>query len=185
VLKKILIISILFSNLLSAKIYSDLKYTLLNYSKNGTAKDFETNGYKLTVGYMFEDLSYLEKFPYIDIGVENSIMFAKGKKINSVGYKDETTLKDASVDIDLLYSMHLKATAPIVDILYGNIYLGWDTAKIGTTASNYNDTNRWDSSISYGIGIEYWIPLGVSLQLDYMSYFNNLDGIEFGFGLKF
>jgi opacity protein-like surface antigen len=143
------------------------------------SKDFRTNGYKFTLGYMFEDL------PYINIGVENSIAYAKGIKRNHVELKDDISLIDASIDIDFLYAVHMKATAPIVDILYGNIYLGWDRAKISTTASNYANSSSWDSSLSYGVGLEYWISMGISLQLNYMSYFNNLDGLEFGFGLKF
>ncbi|SFV55154.1 hypothetical protein MNB_SV-12-312 [hydrothermal vent metagenome] len=178
-IKKILFISIFLSNLSFAEIYTDLKYTLLNYSDNGTEKDFKINGYKLTLGYMFE------KFSYIDIGVENSILFAKGKERNSVEFKDETTLENPSVDIDYLYAVHLKATAPIIDILYGNLYLGWDSAKIGTSATNYNNSNKEENSFSYGVGFEYWIPMGVSLQLSYMSYFNNLNAIEFGFGFKY
>ncbi|NEW59804.1 porin family protein [Sulfurovum sp. bin170] len=177
--KKILLISIFLSNLSFAKVYTDLKYTLLNYSKNGTDKDFKTNGYKLTLGYMFEE------FSYIDIGVENSIAFATGEKRDSVEFKNGTTLENASVDIDFLYAVHLKATAPIIDILYGNLYLGWDSAKVGTSATNYTNSSKWENSFSYGVGFEYWIPLGVSLQLNYMSYFNNLNAIEFGFGLKY
>jgi hypothetical protein len=165
--------------------YTDLKYNQLNYSNNGTNKEFKTNGYKLTLGYMFEELAFLKKFKYFDIGVENSIAFAKGTKRTSITYKDETTLKGANIDIDFLYAVHIKATAPLVDILYGNLYLGWNTAKIGTEASNYANSNKWENSFSYGLGVEYWIPLGISLQLDYMSYFNNLHGIEFGFGFKF
>ena len=178
-LKKILIISILFSNLLSAKMYTDLKYALLNCSKNETNKDFKINGYKLALGYMFENL------PYIDIGIENSILYANGRERDSVDFKDETSLKNASINIDFLYAIHLKATTQIVDILYGTIYLGVDTARVGTAASDYTNSNSWDSSFSYGVGLEYWIPMDVSIQLSYMSYFNNLDGIEFGFGLKF
>jgi hypothetical protein len=110
------------------------------------SKDFRTNGYKFTLGYMFEDL------PYINIGVENSIAYAKGIKRNHVELKDDISLIDASIDIDFLYAVHMKATAPIVDILYGNIYLGWDRAKISTTASNYANSSSWDSSLSYGVG---------------------------------
>jgi hypothetical protein len=156
---------------------------MLSYSKNGTDRSFKLEGYKLTVGEMFEDA--LKEFSTISIGVENSIIIAGGKNINSVGYKDDTVLKNASVDIDFLYSLHLKATTPLVDFLYGNVYLGWDTAKIGSEATNYANSSGWDQSISYGAGLEYWIPVGISIQLDYMSYFNNLDAIEFGLGFKF
>ena len=180
---KILLAFIVISNLLFSKTYSDIKYTKLSYSKNGTNKSFKLDGYKLTVGEMFEDL--LKDFSTISIGVENSILIAGGTNISSVGYRDDTVLNRASVDVDFLYALHLKATAPLVDFLHGNIYLGLDTAKVGARATNYANSSGWDSSISYGFGLEYWIPADISIQLSYMSYFDNMDGVEFGLGFKF
>jgi len=178
-LKKILLISILFSTLLNAKMYSDIKYSTLDYKDKDINKNFKLNGYKLSIGYMSEN------FSFADVGVESSIATDRGTKIPSITLEDETVITDAHVDIDFLYAVHLKITRPIVDILYGNLYFGLDYAKISSSAIGNNNSSRWEGSYSYGIGLEYWIPLGVSIQLNYMSYFNNLDAMEFGFGLKF
>ena len=185
-IKKIFILVLILTSLFSdtSKKYIDFEYALLNYSNSSTNKDFQLNGYKLTAGYMLFD------FPYLDIGVESSIMVTKGEVRNSVIIDNGlningTTLHDATVDVDLLYTAYMKATAPIVDILYGNLYIGWDRAKVSSEAKDYTRYSKWDDSLSYGIGLEYWIPMGVSLKIDYMSYFNNLNSIEFGFGFKF
>jgi hypothetical protein len=186
-IKKILFLVIFISTLSfgdMARKYIDFEYALLNYSNSSTNKDFQLNGYKLTAGYMLFDFSYL------DIGVESSIMVTKGEAQNLVTIDNGAningvTLNDATVDVDLLYTAYMKATAPIVDILYGNLYLGWDRAKVSSKAKDYNRYSKWDDSLSYGVGLEYWIPMGVSLKIDYMSYFNNLNSVEFGFGFKF
>jgi len=186
-IKRILLLIILISTLSfanTAKKYIDFEYALLNYSNSGTDKDFELNGYKLTAGYI------LTNFSYLNIGIENSIIITNGQTpsvvtIDNGATINGTTLNEATVDIDFLYAVHLKATAPIIDILYGNLYFGWDKAKVSSRATNYETSTKWEDSFSYGIGLEYWIPMGISLKLNYMSYFNNLNSIEFGFGFKF
>jgi len=185
-IKRVLIIALISTSLFSdtAKKYIDFEYALLNYYNSGTNKDFQLNGYKLTAGYMLFDFSYL------DIGVESSILFTKGETQRLVTIDNGvningTTLNDATVDVDFLYTGYIKATAPIVDILYGNLYFGWDRAKISSKATDYETYSKWENSFSYGIGLEYLIPMGVSLKLNYMSYFNNLNSVEFGFGFKF
>jgi len=185
-IKRILLLIILISTLSFGKMlkkYINFEYAILNYSNSGTDKDFQLNSYKLTAGYMLFDFSYL------DIGIENSIIVAKGETQRVVTINgetiDETTLNDATVDVDFLYTAYLKATTPIIDILYGNLYFGWDRAKISSKATDYETYSKWENSFSYGIGLEYLIPMGVSLKLNYMSYFNNLNSVEFGFGFKF
>ena len=187
-LKNFLCMILVLSNLSFASessFYGNLQYTKLNYSNTGSDKDFGLDGYKLSFGYLFNDVFNSKETLPITLGIEGSISLLNSKSRETIHFKNGTVLHDASVDINALYATHLKATTPLFDLLYGNLYFGWNMADIGTSALEYERKSKNESGLSYGLGIEYWIPIGVSIQANYMRYFENLDAIEVGFGLKF
>jgi opacity protein-like surface antigen len=87
--------------------------------------------------------------------------------------------------LEKLYNVNLKAMVPLVGNLSANAYLGASRAKMLSTATNYKSNNAWDNGISYGAGLEYNFLSDVSVHLNYMQYFKNLNGLEFGVGFQF
>lgn len=73
----------------------------------------------------------------------------------------------------------------VVDDLSASAYLGTSRAKMISTTTNYNSNNVYDNGITYGAGLEYNILCDVSIHLEYMHYFKNLNAVEFGLGFRF
>jgi hypothetical protein len=96
------------------------------------------------------------------------------------------TFSNAQTSLNKLYNLNLKAIIPIVNNLNFNMYLGGSRSKMLSTAVDYRSNDHWDNSVSYGAGLSYELGSSkVSVEMDYMQYFKNLNAIEFGFGFKF
>ena len=180
---KILLSSILLSSVLFAEIpkaYIDMNYVLLNYSDNGTTSDFKPTGFKLAGGYILKD------FNFVSFAVEGSLMLGVDNDSKSnVTLSNENTLTNAEASLDKMYNLQIKTIVPIVDNLNANVYLGGSRVKILTSANNFTGSNSWSNSVSYGTGLKYWFPSNVSLRLDYMKYFKNIEAVEIGLGFRF
>ena len=182
-MKKALLLSLCFSSFIIAnepKIYIDMSPVLLNYSDNGTTADFKPTGFKWSAGYLVKD------FNIVTLGLEASFMTGveSDSKTNAKGSNGEV-FNQASSRLDKMYSLHLKTIVPITGGLNANLYVGGSRAKIVSSAIGFSSSNEWDSSLSYGAGLEYWSSANVSVYGNYMQYFNNLDAVEFGVGFRF
>lgn len=84
-----------------------------------------------------------------------------------------------------MYNLQIKTIVPIFDNLNANVYFGGSRAKMLTSANNFTGSNSWSNSVSYETGLEYWFQSNVSLRLDYMKYFKNIEAIDIGLGFRF
>ena len=182
-MKKSLLLSLCFTSFIIAdepKIYIDMSPVLLNYTDNGTTTDFNPTGFKWTAGYLVKD------FKVATLGIETSfITGVESDRKSNVQGSNGVMFNQASSSLDTMYSLHLKTIVPMTNNLNGNLYFGGSRAKIVSSAIGFNSSDEWDSSLSYGLGLEYWSSVDVSVYGNYMQYFKNLNAIEFGVGFRF
>jgi opacity protein-like surface antigen len=140
------------------KIYIDMNPMMLNYSDNGTTTDFKPTGFKWTAGYLIKD------FNIVTLGLEASFMTGveSDSKTNVKG-NNGVVFNQASSNLDKMYSLYLKTIVPITGGLNANLYVGGSRAKMVSSAIGFSSSNEWDSSLSYGAGLEYWSSANVSV----------------------
>ena len=182
-MQKIILISLVLSSALLAtepKVYVNMSQSLLTHSDNGTVSDFELTGFKWTAGYV------VQEFGSVEIALEGSAMLGVNNDSKaSVTSASRGTFSNAQEILEKLYNVNLKMMIPIVQNLSVNTYLGASRAKVLSTATNYKSNKAWYNGISYGAGLEYNVLPDVSVHLNYMQYFKNLNGVEFGLGFQF
>lgn len=160
--------------------YVNMSNSWLSHSDNGTVSDFNPTGFKWTAGYV------LKEFDHFNLAIEGSAMLGvnNDKKV-TVASSGRGTFTNAIESIDKLYTVNVKAMVPLNDNFTLNAYLGASRVNILSTATNYGDNNSWDNAISYGAGLEYNLLSDVSVYVDYMQYFKNLNAVEVGLGFRF
>lgn len=160
--------------------YVNMSNSWLNHSDNGTVDEFKPTGFKWTVGYV------LKEFDHFNLAIESSAMLGVNNDTKvSVASSGTGTFTNAVETLDKLYNVNVKAIVPINDNFAVNVYLGASRVNILSTATNYGDNNSWDNGISYGAGLEYNLLSDVSVHVDYMQYFKNLNAVEVGLGFRF
>lgn len=182
-MKKLLVLPIIVSGVLLAetpKVYVDLNPVLLNYTDNGVKNDFDIKAFKWSLGYLIKDLDI------VTLGVEGSALLGYGAdKRSRVTNSDREIFTNATSYLDSLFALHLKGIVPINNNFHLNTYLGGSQAKLDSIATEFESSGKWDRSLSYGVGLEYWSSANVSIHANYMQYFKNLSAIEVGLGFKF
>ena len=182
-MKKTFTLGILLSGTLFAnepKVYIDMSPVLFDYSNNETTTDFKPTGFKWTAGYMIQD------FDFISFGLEGSLLLGVNNDTKSNVHNSQgASFTNAKVNIDKMYALHLKSVIPIVQDLNANLYFGGTRGKILSSSEQSNSENSYETSISYGLGLEYWSSADVSVYANYMQYFKNLNAVEIGVGFRF
>jgi len=180
---KTMILSILTLSLANAqdtKTYIDLGTMAMNYTDNGTLTDLKPVGVKWTVGYVIKD------FDKFSLGVETSFATgAKSSKKSTITTTNGVVLTNSETTLEELFNANIKTIVPLKENFNANIYVGATRAKLLSIADGYASKNKYDNSISYGAGVEYWFPKNISIYGDYMQYFDNVNAIEIGIGFRF
>lgn len=184
-MKHILIIVILLNISLfsgeNPKGYIQYNKAFIKFSDIKTKEDFSPQSDIWTIGYM------LKKFtiPYLDIKIDSALeaSFLSNTKMDLV--EDVKHYGDVQAGIEELYALHFKVPLKIGNNLDLNIYGG--VSYGGMTFHIADDTinDNLDTSLSYGLGLEYILPRNVYINVKYMEYFKNLTSLEVGFGIKF
>lgn len=184
-MKKVIISSVLLATLLCAETpshYITLSPVVLNHdeSGNGTQSDFQSSGFKWTLG---QTLLTTEGY---HLNIEGSFMTGVTDQEKTTVIRDQGgILNHAAIQLDKLYNLNLKAGMTLLPKLNINGYLGASRAKTIATADNYDETNSYNTSLSYGLGIMYQFHPEVSLYANYMQYFADLTAVEVGVGFRF
>jgi len=182
-LKKITLISLATSSLLLAQSnenYINMSHSWLTHSDNGTVSDFNPTGFKWTIG------KNLTTFKGIELAVEGTAMLGVNHdKKSSVASSSTGTFSNASIALDKLYNVNLRVKKEVLKDFSLQAYLGASRGKMIPIALNNTPSHGYQNSISYGAGVSYDIFSDVSINLEYMQYFDNLNGIEFGVGFRF
>ena len=182
-LKKITLISFATSSLLLAQSndnYINMSHSWLIHSDNGTVSDFNPRGVKWTIG------KTLTTFKGIALALEGTAMLGVNyDKKSSVASSSTGIFTNASMALDKLYNMNLRVQKEVLKDLSLQAYLGVSRAKMIPIALNNTPNHGYQNSISYGAGVSYDIFYDVSVNLEYMQYFDNLNGVEVGVGFRF
>ncbi len=152
----------------------------MKYESSGVSSDFKPTGFKWTAGYEVKD------FPFVALAVEGSaILGVNSDKKSTITNSSGATFTNAEVTVDKMYSLHLKSMFPLSSSVNANVYIGGTRGKISSSSDQSSSNSSFENSFSYGAGLEYWTPANVSLYVNYMQYFKNLDAVEFGVGFRF
>lgn len=180
---KLLVTMLMFSTAVLAenpKVYLDMSPIWSNYESKGISSEFKPTGFKWTAGYVVKEFSWLS------VAVESSVILGVNTDTKStVQNSSGETFNNAQVGIDQLYSLNVKGMFPLTQSMNANLYVGATRGKIFSSSDNSTYHASYDNSVSYGAGLEYWFPADVSLYVNYMQYFKNLDAIEVGVGFRF
>ena len=182
-LKKLTPISLATSSLLLAQSnenYINMSHSWLTHSENGTVSDFNPKGLKGRIG------KNLTTFKGIELAVEGTAMLGVNHdKKSSVASSTVGTFTNASMALDKLYNVNLRAKKEVPQDLSLEAYLGASRGKMIPIALNNTPSHGYQNSISYGAGISYDLLPTISVNLEYMQYFDNLSAVEFGVGFRF
>ncbi|MBU1667525.1 porin family protein [bacterium] len=182
-MKKTIMITLALSSALlatSPKVYVNMSQSLLSHSDNGTVSDFDPTGFKWTVGHNFY------AFNGIELALEGTVMLGVDEDEKaSVASSSTGTFTNASIMLDTLYNVNLRAQKEVVKDWSLQAYLGASRGKMIPIALNNRPNHGYRNSLTYGAGVSYSILEDVSLNFEYMQYFENLDAVEFGVGFRF
>jgi len=182
-LKKLTLTFLAVSSLLLAETnenYINMGYTWLTHSENGTVSDFKPTAFKLTVG------KNVYRFNGIPLALEGTVMLGVREEEKAfVASSSGSTFTNASIMLDKLYNVSLRVQKEVVKDLFLQAYLGASRGKMIPVALNNTPNNGYKNSITYGAGFSYDILDNVSLNLEYMQYFDNLNAVELGVGFRF
>ena len=166
----------------SKNLYVELGGNFLTHDKdeNGLKSDMESTALKVTLGSVL-----MEKKNY-HVSLEGLVMLGlDGDTKANVTQKNGNQLTNAKLYVDKLYGLNLKVTAPITTQFHLQGYLGASHVKTIAKADNYNKSNDFQSSLTYGVGMDYAFASKVYLYANYMQYFSNLSAFEAGMGFRF
>ena len=182
-MNKLLVSMLIFSSAIvaqSPKIYVDMSPVWMNYESKGINSEFKPTGFKWTTGYVAKE------FSFASIAVEGSALLGVDNDTkSSVTNSGGTSFTNAKVSVDKLYSLQLKGMFPLSSNLDANVYFGGTRGKILSSSNQSTSSSKFENSLSYGAGLEYWSSADVSVYANYMQYFKNLNAIEIGVGFIF
>lgn len=184
-MKKTVLAMALCSSILLAEsknLYVEVGGNFLTHDKdeNGLKSDMDSTALKVTLGSVL-----MEKKNY-HVSLEGLVMLGlEGDTKASVTQNSGTQLTNAKLYVDKLYGLNLKVTAPLTTDFNVHAYLGASHAKTIAKADNYNKSNDFQSSLTYGVGMDYAFASNVYLYANYMQYFDNLSAFEGGLGFRF
>lgn len=160
--------------------YINMSNAWLTHSENGTVSDFKPTGFKWTAGHN------VYAFKGIELALEGTVMLGVNEdRKSSVASSITGTFTNASMMLDKLYNVNVRAKKEVLKDLSLQAYLGVSRAKMIPIALNNTPNHGYKNSITYGAGLSYDILNNVSLNLEYMQYFENLNALEVGVGFRF
>lgn len=162
-----------------SKTYIGLKYSILEYSNNGTKDSFQPQALAWNLGYT------IRSFKYYSISIDTS--FISGlKSVNKSISKlnNNNSITNIEVSLDKMFSIGIKHNFYFNEKLLLYLYTGESIAKIIATSEELNSKKEYDNSISFGVGINIYIQKNIFLNVEYMTYFKNLDAIQVGLVFK-
>ena len=163
-----------------SKFYVDMNPSSMSFESKGISSNFKPTGFKWTAGYIVKD------FDFVSFGVEGSLLLGVNNDVKSkVKNSKGNSFTNATVSIDKMYSLHLKSILPITNGFNANLYLGGTRGKLLSSSDQSSSSDGFENSISYGVGLEYWSLADISVYVNYMQYFKNLNAIEVGVGFRF
>lgn len=189
-MKKIILLCLLSLLLLAEenpKGYVNFDFCTLLFQSTGVNKNFTPKGVKWTAGYN------LKKFtvPYLDMEINSAIeglmitSTGSSTQNNSIGLISDVNYGEITATLGHLYAMHLKTPLSIGERLDINIFLGTSHSEMILQNENFDTLTNTNTSLSYGLGVEYMLPKNISTHASFIQYFNNLSSIELGLGVKF
>lgn len=182
-LKSMILLPVFASSLLLAQNnenYINMSHSWLTHSDNGTVSDFKPTGFKWTAGHN------VYAFKGIELALEGTVMLGVDEDEKaSVASLSTGTFTNASIMLDTLYNVNLRAKKEVLKDWSLQAYLGASRGKMIPIALNNTPNHGYRNSLTYGAGVSYDVLENVSLNFEYMQYFENLNAVELGVGFRF
>lgn len=156
-------------------------------SKTGTTQNFNPKGMKWAFGYLLGEYT----IPVVDIDISTGLEFdfitntSKHTKPNVISTSTGINLGEVTASIDNVYALYLKTPISIAGKFDFNTYIGMSSSSLTLVNKDFTISDNQTTSLSYGFGLEYMLPLNISIHASYMQYFSNLSSIDVGLGVKF
>jgi opacity protein-like surface antigen len=92
------------------------------------------------------------------------------------------------VELNSMIGAYLKAGFPVADSLFPYAVIGFTRTDIEYSLSGVGSSSESDSDISYGFGVDLSLDRKLSLNVEYMNYYDNdgaeIDGFSIGLAMK-
>jgi hypothetical protein len=155
--------------------YGEFAYLPFSYNETVNGTTFSASGGTAARGIIGVDLVE-------SLALE--AMFASGLSMA------KTTDNTANVSLDRIYGFYVKPKVNIGEnaTLFARMGFTLVTGSTTISSSSFSDSTT-NSSISYGIGMSYKLSDILSVNVDYMNYYNtnssNATGLALGIGFRF
>jgi opacity protein-like surface antigen len=155
-------------SLLADQVYYGANVTFLDYSEDGL-----TDEPSLTALYGRVGTSFNENF-----SAEARIGF---------GLTDDTVLvlgNDVDVDLNNFFGAYLKGGAQVTEMFYPYAVIGYTRGEVEASVLGFS-VSESESDLSFGLGADFTVSDAMTLNLEYMNYYDK-DGVELsGFSVGF
>jgi opacity protein-like surface antigen len=156
-------------------LYGEFAYVPFNYKETANSATYSATGGTAARGIIGVDLVE-------SLALE--AIFASGLSMA------KTTGNIANINLDRIYGFYVKPKVNIGEnaTLFARMGFTLVTGSTSISDSSFSGSST-DNSISYGIGMSYKLSETLSVNADYMNYYNsnssNATGVALGIGFKF
>ena len=156
--KKLLVLPMLLSSMVSAGAYVGASYNTIDFG------DVEFDASQLVVGSQFNDY----------IGIE--ARYGRGA--------GDESIDGVTVELDSVYGDYLTLSAPLSDSLSAYAIIGKTWAEATASYGGYSESAKDDTG-SVGLGARYSIREALTIRAEYMKYDDDVDGLSIGVQVNF
>ena len=104
---------------------------------------------------------------------------------------DSIDILGSSVDVELdnMYGAYFRAGIPVSEMFYPYAVIGYTRAELSASVSGAGSASESDSDTSFGLGADLNLTQNLTVNLEYMNYFDSdgveIDGFSIGLARRF
>lgn len=125
---------------------------------------------------------------YVTLGKKLNANFAAEIRAGTGTFDDDGNVAGVNIDteVDYIYGVYFKAGSDISHQLHPYLVLGWSWVKATAEAGGLRGSED-DDDISYGIGVSWAASPDLSLNLEYMGWYDeeSIEVAGFSLGVAF
>lgn len=95
---------------------------------------------------------------------------------------------DADIELDNMFGAYVRGGLPVSESFYPYVILGYTRGEATISVGSYSESQS-ETDISFGLGADVNVGQSVTLNVEYMSYFDKdgaeINGFSFGVARKF
>jgi opacity protein-like surface antigen len=86
---------------------------------------------------------------------------------------------EVDVELDKMFGVYLRGGIPVAEGVFPYAIIGYTNGEVTASASGFGSESESESDVSFGVGIDFALNDELTLNAEYMSYFDK-DGAEIG-----